>query len=392
MNQMNKLVLLVLIISFTACQNSGNINPETKGASRRRMEEQGKRIRGGHKSVESHPVLEKSDTVFVSVNSLIRTNLKMETVVYQEYIVQFTTTGVVKPLSGHKAEITAPFEGRIVKSFTKLGQKVKTGTPLFEVSSSDYLETVRMFLQTGRQRELAERNYLRKKELLNKEISSKKVFDEAKLEFDLAYKEHEKTAAMLKIFNINPIDADLAQPLIVRSPISGEVVRSDITVGQYIKSDSDPIAIVADLDRIWVIASVKEKDLGAINLKDQVEIFTESLSDMSVKGSVDYIGNIMNEQTRSVEVYIECDNPEQVLKCGMFVTVRFYHKLDNAIIIPSSSVLQDYDKCFLFVQKGPDLFVKRKVSVISIPGNRIIVHSGLEPGNIIVSEGGIYLQ
>ena len=127
--------------------------------------------------------------------------MKTYTVNPQQYTVQFTTTGVVKPIAGHKAEVAAPFEGRIVKSFIKLGQKVTTGTPLFQISSSDYLESVRMFHQAGRERELAERNYLRKKELMEKGISSSKEYDEAKLEFDLADKEYEKTAEILKIFN-----------------------------------------------------------------------------------------------------------------------------------------------------------------------------------------------
>jgi cobalt-zinc-cadmium efflux system membrane fusion protein len=298
----------------------------------------------------------------------------------------------VKPLSGHLAEITAPFEGRIVKSFIKLGQNVTTGTPLFEVSSSEYLESVRMCLQARRERELAEKNYLRKKDLLESGISSLKEFDEAKLALDLADKECEKTTAILKIFNLNSEEADLTKPLIVRSPISGEIVRNDITVGQYIKSDSDPIVTVADLGKIWVVARVKEKDLGALSPKDQVEVFTEGLPDKAIKGVVNYIGNIMNEQTRSVEVYIEFENSEKILKSGMFVTVKFNHELTNAIVIPASSVLQDYNKSYLYVQVNQGTFVKREITVTSMADKKLIVLSGLETGNIIVSEGGIYLR
>ena len=61
---------------------------------------------------------------------------------------------------------------------------------------------------------------------------------------------------------------------------------ANITVGQYIRSDSDPVAIVADLQKIWVIASVKENDLGAVSLQDQVEIFTESMHGKTVRGLV----------------------------------------------------------------------------------------------------------
>jgi cobalt-zinc-cadmium efflux system membrane fusion protein len=341
---------------------------------------------------ESGSIVTRNDTVIVPAGSAIFASLKMLTINSRENLIMLNTTGVVKPLPGHLAEISAPFEGRIAKSFIKLGQKVTNGTPLFEVNSSDYLESVRMCLQARRERELAEKNYSRKKELLESGITSTKEFDEAKLAFDLAEKECEKTNAILKIFNIDPEKADLTKPLIVRSPISGEIVRTDITVGQYIKSDSDPIVTVADLGKIWVVARVKEKDLGAISPQDQVEVFTEGLPDKAIKGIVDYIGNIMNEQTRSVEVYIECENPEKIIKSGMFVTVRFYHKMDNAIIVPASSVLQDNYKSYLYIQANQGTFVKREVTVTTTGDKELIIHSGLESGTIIVSEGGIYLR
>lgn len=390
--KMNKFIFIIFIVILTACQNSGNDNQDSINRAQGRKEHNRKRIRGMHQSVESNNILSRGDTAFVPLNSTVRSKLKIQTINSQKFLVQYTTTGVVKPLSGHLAEVTAPFEGRIVKSFIKLGQKVAPGTPLFEVSSSDYLESVRMCIQARRERELAEKNYLRKKDLMESGISSRKEFDEAKLALDLAEKDCEKTTEILKIYNLNAGEADLTQPLIVRSPISGEIVRNDITVGQYIKSDSDPIVTVADLGIIWVVARVKEKDLGAISPRDQVEIFTEGLPDNAIKGAVDYIGNIMNEQTRSVDVYIECENSRKILKSGMFVTIRFYHELADAIIIPASSVLQDYNKSYLFVQTSQVKFVKREVTVTSIADKKLIVNSGLETGNIIVSEGAIYLR
>jgi cobalt-zinc-cadmium efflux system membrane fusion protein len=390
--KMNKYIFMLFAVFFAACHDYKNSNQENKSNGKGRMEQHRKRLRGGHNPVESNNIFTRGDTVFVPANAIVNSKLILHTVKIQEYNVQVNTTGVVKPLSGHLAEVTTPFEGRIVKSFVKLGQEVTTGTPLFEVSSSDYLESVRMCLQAIRERELAEKNYLRKKDLLESGISSRKEFDEARLALDLADKECEKTTAILKIFNINPEEADLTQPLIVRSPISGEIVNADITVGQYIRSDSDPIVTVADLTKIWVVARVKEKDLGAISPQDQVEVFTEGLPDKAIKGVVNYIGNIMNEQTRSVEVFIECKNPERFLKSGMFVTVKFYHELADAIIIPASSVLQDLNISYLFVQAGKGKYVKREVSVTSLADKNLIVRSGLETGTIIVSEGGIYLR
>jgi cobalt-zinc-cadmium efflux system membrane fusion protein len=389
---MNRFILIILLFCIAACRNNENPSPETGNNDHVRMSRHRWRHRGAQQPADPDGIIVRGDSVFVPKSCPVYSKMKLQTIYPEEYLTQFTTTGVVKPMSGHLAQVTSPFEGRIVKSFTRLGQKVTTGMPLFEVSSSDYLESVRMFMQARRERELAEKNYTRKKDLLETGIGSHKEYDEAKLQFDLADKELEKTSAILSIFNIGPDDADLGKPLIVRSPISGEIVQSDITVGQYIKSDSDPIVTVADLKKIWIVARVKEKDLGSISLKDPVEVFTESQPEKPTKGSVDYIGNIMNEQTRSVEVFIECENNGQSLKSGMFVTVWFYHKLSDAMIVPASAVLQDYNRSYLFLQTGPELYIKKEVAVRSIPENRLIVSSGLDRGSLIVSEGAIYLH
>jgi membrane fusion protein, heavy metal efflux system len=93
-----------------------------------------------------------------------------------------------------------------------------------------------------------------------------------------------------------------------------------------------------------------------------------------------------------VEVYIECENSNHFLKSGMFLTVLFFHKIPDTIIIPASSVLQDFNKTYLFVQSGSGVYIKREVSVSSIPDKKLIVNSGLESGSTIVTEGAIYMH
>jgi cobalt-zinc-cadmium efflux system membrane fusion protein len=389
---MYKIAFILIIVFFPSCHNSDNSSTGINNSEKIRKEHGYRHHIRGQRPVESCNIMIRGDSVFIPGDSPVCSKLKLQIANSQEYLVQFTTTGVVKPLSGHLAEISTPFEGRVVKSFTKLGQKVNKGTPLFEVNSSEYLESLRMYMQARHEKELAEKNYQRKKDLTDAGVDSRKEYEEAKLQLDLSDKELKKTTAILKIFNINPADADLEQPLIVRSPIRGEIVTDNVTVGQYLKSDSDPIVTVADLDEVWIVARVKERDLGTIGLHDKVEIYTESKPGTPVNGSVDYIGNMMNEQTRSVEVYIECENADHFLKSGMFVTVRFYHNLPDVIIIPGSSVLQDYDQSFLYLKEGPDVYVKREVTVTSIPDKRLIVNSGLASGDTIVAEGAIYLH
>jgi membrane fusion protein, heavy metal efflux system len=342
-------------------------------------------------SSDSHLKI-SGDTVFVPDNSPVLSRINLQTITNQEYNIQYKTTGTVKPLSDCMAEVSAPFEGRIVKSFVKLGQKVAAGSPLFELNSSDYFETVKMFLQSRQENTLTEMNYIRKKDLFEKGVSSKKELEEAESAHQIALKEYEKAAASLEIFNVKPDDVSMSKPLVVRAPISGEIVRNNIPVGQYLKIDAQPVLTVADLNKVWVVAHVKENKINMINNQDKVQVFIDAYPDRPVDGFVDYIGNIVDEQTRSVEVFIICKNPDKLLKPGMFATVCFVHKLAEAIVIPENALLQEEDRCYLYAQAGKNRFIKRQVTFTSNGDKNCIVNTGIVPGDVIVAEGGVYLR
>ena len=87
--------------------------------------------------------------------------------------------------------------------------------------------------------------------------------------------------AALKVFQIEPDQLVLGQPMIVRSPISGEIVKNNIVIGQFMKDDADPVAVVADLNEVWVAANVKEKDMSLLSSLKKVEISLVSQSNQT---------------------------------------------------------------------------------------------------------------
>jgi membrane fusion protein, heavy metal efflux system len=337
-------------------------------------------------------IKKSGDTTYIPNSSEVWNKLVIKEADTVTYKFRYTTTGAVRPLTGQLAEITSPYNGRIVNSFVKLGDKVAKGAAVFSLSSSEYFDALKSYRQSVKERELAEKNHNRKKELFNQGIISVKELDESALELEMAEKESAKDEAVMRVFNQNPEDADFSTPLIIRSPIAGEIVKNDITIGQFINETAQPQVIVANLEKIWVVAHVKEKDLGTISPRDQVEIFAESQPDKPVRGSVDYVGGLMEDQTRSVEVYIQCTNVDHLLKPGMFVTVNFYHNINSAIIIPSSAVFQEEESSFLWEQAASESFILKKISVVSVDNKNLLITSGITKGEKIVTEGGIYLR
>lgn len=333
----------------------------------------------------------KGDTIHIGEKSPILARLATETVGRELYRMVFTTSGVVKAIPSQYAEIASPFAGRITKSCVRLGQKVAPGSPIFEISSPSYFETGKAYYQAKQEMELALKSLKREKDLLLNKVGIQKEWEEAEVNYELKRKDYENAEAALKVFQIHPDELALGQPLVVRSPIAGEVVADRIVIGQYMKEDSDPVAVIANLSKVWVVAHVKEKDLAMVQALDEVEIRLIALPDRPFTGKIYHISEMLDEETRSVEVLIECDNRERLMKPAMYGTVRLSDREAEMIRIPTSALLQEEENTYVLVALGGNEYRRQAVRTGVSDGGKTVILSGLDAGDRIVSVGAFYL-
>lgn len=191
-----------------------------------------------------------NDIIAVAPGSPVLERLTTGKVTATPYRATFTTSGMVQAIPARYAEIATPFAGRIVKSFVRLGQKVVQGSPIFEISSPSFFDTGKAYYQAKQEMELALKSLNREKDLLKNHVGVEKEVEEAEVNYELKKKDYENAVAALKVYQIDPGTMVLGQPLVVRSPIAGEVVKDNIVLGQYIKEDAGPLALVADLSKV----------------------------------------------------------------------------------------------------------------------------------------------
>ncbi len=344
---------------------------------------------GGSKDCTSQDVTVQGDTIIVSSQSLAQ---KIKTAIVQKELHQrsFTTSGVVKAIPNQYAEIASPFAGRITQSFVRLGQKVSKGSPIFAISSPEFFETGKAYYQAKQEMELALKSLKREKDLLNNKVGVQKEVEEAEVNYELKKKDYENALAALKVFQIDPSELVLGQPLIVRSPINGEVVTNNIVLGQYLKEDAEPVAIIADLNKVWVAANVKEKDIPLIQSLDKVEVSLVSMPDRIFTGSIYHINEMLDEDTRAVEVLIECDNHEREMKPAMYGSVKLTDTAVDAVLVPTAAILQHEDASYVLVALGENRYQKRNITTACTDGDRTVIASGLQPGEKIMTEGAFY--
>lgn len=364
--KMKKIILAGIVVLSAACQNIIE-----------------------HQGANSYTLL--GDTILIDDKSTLLRKLRIDTIKPEPYRTKLLISGIVRAIPNNYAEVASPFAGRITKSFVRLGQRVNVDSPIFEISSPSFFEAGKAYYQSKQEMQLAEKNLKRQKDLFDNGVGIQKDVEEAEVTFELAKRDFENCVASLSVYHVKSDELILGQPLIVRSPIQGEIVDNKIVLGQYLKEDAEPVAIVAELSKVWVAGQLKEKDIKSVHKSDEVEISLTGIPDIHFSGKVYHISEILDEETRSVQVFIECDNKDRNMKPGMYVTAQFSDSTGFSILIPVSSVLQMEDSCFVFLQVSRNKYIRRPVIIAGTDTSLAIIKSGLKAGDKIISQGGSLL-
>ena len=326
------------------------------------------------------------DLVTVDETSALAKKLVLQTVQPQDISSSFIATATVSPRPDSYAEVASPFGGRVSRILVRLGDRVNKGQALYEITSADFMEAVKEYVENSNAVSVSTSDLRRKTALHESGIVSDKELEEVQS----ACSDAEAALALSKQVGVNPSSAKVGQPLRVLSPISGVVVRNNLVLGKILSDDEEAPVAVADLSSVWVTANVKESLVQGIAKGQNVAI--ESAGQPVGQGSVRYVGEMLDMKTRTVPVVIECGNSERSLKPGMFVSAVFTKAISNAITVPSSAVFQGNGSKFVYVCQDGLVFKKVPVETENIEEGVALVTDGLDGGETVLATGGIYLS
>jgi len=235
----------------------------------------------------------------------------------------------------------------------------------------------------------AERDLRRKEDLHQRGIAAQRELEEARTGYEIALSEMEGANLKMRIFGIE--EDNIGKPLIVRSPISGRVVDLNVAPGEFIAEPEEPLMIIADLSSVWVTANIQEKDIRLINPGDEVIARFAAWPGEVYEGTVLFISDILDEETRSTRVRIEFENQDNKLKPGMFASVRFLSEPSEEIVLPPRAVLQRRDFTYVYVETAPFTFAMRTVRTGELFGDKLVILEGLHPGEQVIVHNAVML-
>jgi cobalt-zinc-cadmium efflux system membrane fusion protein len=350
----------------------------------------------GHREDEH----EEAAVVHLSEEAQKASGVEVMNAALEPFSAPIEATAAIELNGDRVAKISARTSGRLVKITASQGDAVKAGQALAWFDSPELGQAWAEYAKAKGRTDLARKNLEREETLFSKKISPEKDVIRARQE--LADAEADFTFANEK-FHLLGIDVEHFEkkqagdqhPLIaVTSPISGSVIERTATQGEVVNPEK-PLFTVADLSRLWVVIDIYEKDLGRMKSGTAVNVSTTAYAEKSFRGFISYIGEVMDEKTRTVKARVEVENANRLLKPGMFATVTIDAKgvqRSTAIMIPEEAVFLDGSRNYVFIQTAPDKFEMREIAAGRTLGNRLEVIRGLNKGEPVAVKGAFILK
>jgi multidrug efflux system membrane fusion protein len=284
----------------------------------------------------------------------------------------------------HQVNVTSDVSGRITDIMFTAGASVKAGSPLLQLFDGPEQGDLASFKAQATGAQLA---LDRAKQLAARQFGPQATADAAQATYDQA------------VAGIAKTEAIISQKL-VRAPFDGELGVRHVEVGQYLTAGTQ-IVTLTDLSTLYANFTVTEKGSGQLKVGQTARIAVDAYPGRTFEGKINAIEPQISTDTRNIHVQATIDNPDHILKPGMFATTTVVLPDKPAVVtVPETAV--DYtlygDSVFLITEKKED---DGKTSLSAVrtfvrTGNRlngrVEVLSGLKPADRVVAVGQLKLQ
>jgi len=358
-----------------------------------------------HEESESGP----GETVALTPEALRNADIKTLDVELRPLKEWLEATGVVEPDLNQVARVRSLGRGIVRRVFVRPGDRVEAGQTLFEYDNIELGELLgeykALLSQKGKleaRGRLSEQSVERARNLVAAQALAQKELEiriaeqrEAQAELDAHAANLNAVAGKLVRFGMSPdrlMSAGASSISSVKAPQSGVILDFQIAPGEVLWTDQE-VMTIANLGRVWVIASVYERDLGRVKTGQTAEISFVTFPDRTFSGRITQVAQRLDPETRTAKVRVEVENRDKQLRLEMFGAVRLPTQDPRVVpAIPETALQQVDGKNAVFVQTKAQEFQRREVELGHKADGWVEVTHGLKPGERVVTQGSFYLK
>lgn len=253
-------------------------------------------------------------------------------------------------IAENQTEIIAEVGGPVTQVFVDSGDAVEAGDPLVQVRDTEYRERLAQAeagLQVAEaqtrqaQASLAalENQLERIQSLTERRLETVSALEDIQVQVDVARANVELRRAQENQARsvVEERELELANTT-VRAPINGMVGQRTVERGQIISANS-PLFVIGDLDQVRIEVLLTERMLTYIREGMSVSLYSENWPDARFDASVTRISPFLDTNTLRTQAYIEMENPDRMLRPGMFLNADIYYgETQSAVLIPNSAI------------------------------------------------------
>lgn len=293
-------------------------------------------------------------------------------------------TGVGDLAAVHQVDVTTDVPGRVTEILFTAGSRVKAGDPLIQLfDAPDQSDLASWKAQTV----AASLALERARTLVARQAGTQATLDQAQAAYDQANAAVAKTEAVISQKR-------------VKAPFDGELGVRKVELGQYLGAGTQIVSLT-DLSKLFLNFTATEKARAVLDVGQTVRIAVDAYPGRTFEGRITTIEPQISADTRNVRIQATLDNPERILKPGMFATTAVeLPPLPPVVTVPETAV--DYtlygDSVWLIKEsKDKDgkasLTAERSFVKTGARANgRAVIVSGVKPGDRVVAVGQLKLQ
>jgi membrane fusion protein (multidrug efflux system) len=262
-------------------------------------------------------------------------------------VVEARPLAVTLPLSGSlvplaQATVRSKVSGVVQQTTVQEGMSVAAGQAIARLDDAEARARVAqqqaLLADAGARLALAKKNQANSAALLKQNYIAQNAYDTTSNAVDLAQAAVDSARAQLELARIALNDTT------IRAPISGVVSKRHAQAGEKLSPDS-PVFAIVDLKQLTLDAQVPASDIPRIKVGQEVQFKVDGIKERNFAGKVLRINPAAEAGSRAMLVYIGVDNPDGVLRAGMFAKgMVTTEKTAARPLLPLLGVHQDHGR------------------------------------------------
>jgi membrane fusion protein, heavy metal efflux system len=339
--------------------------------------------------------------IVLTSEALARLGLKTARVDAVESRTTVQVPGTVMPHGYREVKVT-PIAGGIVRGvYAELGAAVHRGAPLATLFSADLADAQTKYLSMAAMVDADHMKLERTRKLAEIGAASRQELEEVTAIHTSHDTELEAARQRLILLGLGPEHiAQLASPsqivaeIVVPAPIDGVVTGRSANPGQVVGMGQE-LFVVTDLSEVWAVGDLYEQDFAAVGVGSEAVVTAPAYPGLALRGRLAYVDPRVEAATRTGKVRVEVPNPDGRLRLGMYVSLAFTTRGGGrTIVVPRAAVqtLGDRHVVYLPVKDDEGRFIQRSVKLGPPTADGYAVLAGLQPGEVVVTEGSFFLR